>query len=83
MLLILIPIAWLAVATLVVCLCQMAAAGDADGRSGGTRGALRAQVLVLEPARIATLTRAGARSARRSSGAPLARNGLATIHPIR
>jgi hypothetical protein len=56
MLLILIPTAWLAVTTMVVCLCRMAAMGDAE-RPGGVRRvrALRVEVFELERAPIATL----------------------------
>ena len=80
MLLILIPIAvaWFGVATLVVCLCRMAALADADHVERGPRSALRAEVFVLERARGRTRTRT-----RRAPRPSLQPRGLATIHPIR
>jgi hypothetical protein len=74
MLLLLIPIVWLGVATLVVCLCRMAAMADSAKGPKAPRGAVRAQLLVLEPAS------RRARSAPRSALSP---RGFATIHSIR
>jgi hypothetical protein len=88
MLLILIPIAiaWLGIATLAVCLCRMAAIGDAqqaidDAQQESTRAQepRRAEVAVLEHVR--TNKRAGAPSvagAHRARPATLHRRGVAT-----
>jgi hypothetical protein len=73
MLLLLISIAWLGVATLVVCLCRMAAMSDAEKGPDGPRGTLRAQLLVLEPT---------PDLARRARAAATQRRGFATIHPL-
>jgi hypothetical protein len=82
MLLIFIPIgvAWLGLATFVVCLCRMAALADRAPRA--PRGLRRAQVIVLEPAAAGFRARHRA-SARAGIRAPLRGHGLATIHPIR
>jgi hypothetical protein len=84
MLLLLIPITWLGVATLVVCLCRMAAMADAAKGPNGPRGTLRAQLLVLEPTSLTAgatrRLRAPTRGTRRATLQP---RGLATIHPIR
>lgn len=81
MLLILIPIAvvWLGVATLVVCLCRMAAVGDAQEVPRGPRTAVRAELLVLERTR-------GRTHRARSVGRPrpvAGRRGIATLGPVR
>jgi hypothetical protein len=80
MLLLLIPIAWLSVATLVVCLCRMAAMADADGTHRTPRGGIRAEVLVLERVPLTTLRPRARSRARRPELKP---RGLATIHSIR
>jgi hypothetical protein len=80
MLLILIPtaVAWLGLATLVVCLCRMAALADADRAPRGPRGRMRAEVIVLE--RVRAGGRARGRTGFRASLQP---RGVTPIHPIR
>ncbi len=85
MLLILIPTAWLGVATFVVCLCRMAAVGDANDAAPGRRSRpRRLEVIELGPAPIATRARRRLRnhSDRRSPRAA-AHARLLAIHSSR
>jgi hypothetical protein len=83
MLLILIPIAiaWLGVLSFVICLCRMAAIGDAQQAPAQTRGEMSAQVVPLEHA---PGSRAGARlpsgaGAHRTAHATSRRRRLVTL----
>jgi hypothetical protein len=85
MLLILIPLAWFGVATMLLCLCRMAAMAD-RARGGDLRraGRLHAEVIELRRVPIATLAgrRLRAHSDRRTPRAS-ARARLTAIHSSR